>query len=461
MKSTETSSIADKRFVRPQRGRIVAGVCAGLSSYLGVRVGYIRLAFVAASFALGFGVLLYLLLAFFAPAVPFSEGTGFHRGGSGWDGSGRGGSARNGFGSNDLPPSRADLLVRKLWDARTSSSWRLGAAAFGLIAAGIFIAVAQTPFLNGRANFLIPILVVCVGILLSWWQLSRYVGLGSGARAGSGVGTGTGLGSGAQSAREPSMWRFVIQAAAGVLIAAGGALMLVLQGLTVSDMIRAALAAVAVLVGAALVIAPWWLRLWNELVVAREERAREANRAEMAAHIHDSVLQTLALIRTNAGDSAQVAQLARAQERELREWLYQGTSSSQASLAQELRELAAHIEDTRRTGTGEPAVLDVVCVGDRQPDAITEVLVQAAREAMINAVAHGAAPFSVYLEVTDTTIDIYVTDRGEGFDMASIPPDRFGVRQSIIGRMERGGGSAKIRALPAGGTEVHLYMPIG
>lgn len=401
-------------------------MAAGAGSYVGVPVRYIRVAFVVLSFAWGFGLVLYVLLILATPSV------------------GR---------ESSHPRSTADAFADRLKKAEKVGSPQLALWAVVLLCGAVVLlgwgragSIAGPPHFVENPSLVIPLGVMCGGIGLSWWQLSRYAHESESVRAG-------------QARSKPRLWKLVVQAGVGIVIATMGALMLVLQGLTVSEMARAAFAALVVLIGVGFIITPWWVKLWNELIVTREERAREANRAEMAAHIHDSVLQTLALIRQNASDSARVAQLARSQERDLREWLYQGKKNALASLAQELRDLAAYVEDTRRTPSGEPAVIEVVCVGDRAPDSGTATLVEASREALLNAVSHGAPPISIYMESDVDGVDIFVTDRGDGFTISEIPADRFGVRESIIGRMERGGGMASFRSLPAGGTEVHLHMP--
>ena len=210
----------------------------------------------------------------------------------------------------------------------------------------------------------------------------------------------------------------------------------------------------------------------------RAARAREAERADIAAHLHDSVLQTLALIRARSSDADTVARLARAQERELREWLYDDRPSPGTSLAAELRGLVAEVEDGRvgrrsepigapvgapggPTGEADPGpvVVDVVVVGDCTPTQETAALLQATREALVNAVAHGGPPYSVYLEVSDAAVEVFVRDRGDGFDMEDVAPDRFGVRESILGRVQRRGGKAEIISRPGWGTEVRLRVP--
>ena len=204
--------------------------------------------------------------------------------------------------------------------------------------------------------------------------------------------------------------------------------------------------------GAAVLVAPWGLRLWRELITERTARIKEEQRAEMAAHLHDSVLQTLALIQNRAGASSEVGRIARAQERELREWLYTDRPAPGTSTADDVRQVAAEVEDRH----GVP--VEVVTAGDAVPDAGTPALTAATREALANAVVHGRPPVSLYVEVGPERVEVFVRDRGDGFDLDAVPEDRHGVRESIIGRMRRHGGDAEIRTR-ATGTEVHLTMP--
>jgi signal transduction histidine kinase len=201
------------------------------------------------------------------------------------------------------------------------------------------------------------------------------------------------------------------------------------------------------------VLAPWAVRLWRDLDSEREARVRETERAEIAAHLHDSVLQTLALIQRSSGDAARVARLARAQERDLRDWLYGPRPSPVATVAGAVREAGAEVED--RHGVA----LELVVVGDRPMDERSAALVAALREAMWNAVRHAGAPVSVYVEVGPDDIEGFVRDRGSGFDPGAVPKDRLGVRESIIGRMERHGGTAQVRS-DDDGTEVRLRLPL-
>jgi len=213
------------------------------------------------------------------------------------------------------------------------------------------------------------------------------------------------------------------------------------------------LAVVVVLVAGGLVLAPWWLRLVRGLTAERAERIRSQERAEVAAHLHDSVLQTLALMQKRVEDPREVASLARRQERELRAWLNGRRESGADSFGRRLEAAAAEVEEDH----GVP--VDVVAVGDTRLDARAEALVAAAREAMVNAAKFaGDGPVSVYAEAEGERVAVYVRDRGPGFDPAAVPPDRRGLRESIVGRMERHGGRAAVQSAPGEGTEVELVM---
>ncbi len=217
------------------------------------------------------------------------------------------------------------------------------------------------------------------------------------------------------------------------------------------------LTGLAVLIALALIFAPSWRRLARSLAAERTERIRSQERADVGAHLHDSVLQTLSLIQRSAEDPKRVAALARRQERELRGWLAGGDSRERGErLAGALETAAAEVEATAG-GT-----VEIVAVGDCSLDEPAGAVVGAAREAMLNAAKFaGQAPVSVYAELSDERIKVFVRDRGAGFDPAAVPPARRGVRESIIGRMRRAGGGATVRALPGGGTEVEIAIDRG
>jgi signal transduction histidine kinase len=211
-----------------------------------------------------------------------------------------------------------------------------------------------------------------------------------------------------------------------------------------------------VLAGVALAIAPWLLRINRELIAERAARAREAERSDIAAHLHDSVLQTLALIQQRSEPGSDVARLARGQERELREWLFRSADGApqpqREAVDAELRAHATALEGDHA------ARFEVVSVGGSAT--APEAIVLAAREAMLNAARHAGGDVTVYIEAARDRISIDVTDRGPGLDPERLPEGRMGVRESILGRMERAGGSARIVPGPGGGTSVRLEIPI-
>jgi signal transduction histidine kinase len=246
------------------------------------------------------------------------------------------------------------------------------------------------------------------------------------------------------------MW---LRSLLGVLLVVGGIGGFVAQRVDVAQARSVVIAMAIILTGVAVIVTPWVVRLWQDLEAERHERIRSQERAELAAHVHDSVLHTLTLIQRNAHDSREVARLARSQERELRAWLYQPRADPDQTLAAAIRVTAGEVEDAH----GVP--IEVVCVGDTDLDERLGALLQAAREAMVNAAKYAQAPsVSVYAEVEGDDVAIFVRDRGKGFDLDQMPEDRMGVRGSIIGRMERNGGTAKVRTAPGEGTEVRLEM---
>jgi len=240
------------------------------------------------------------------------------------------------------------------------------------------------------------------------------------------------------------------------LVLAGGLAFLWASGAT-RPAGETVLAGLAVLIAVALIFAPSWRRLARSLAAERTERIRSQERADVGAHLHDSVLQTLALIQRSAEDPKEVAALARQQERELRGWLVGGDSREPGdTLAAALDAAAAEVE------VAVGGSVEVVAVGDCALDEHGGAVVAAAREAMLNAAKFaGEAPVSVYAEVADERIQVFVRDRGAGFDPTAVPQARRGVRESIVGRMQRAGGRASVHALPDGGTEVEITIDRG
>jgi signal transduction histidine kinase len=241
------------------------------------------------------------------------------------------------------------------------------------------------------------------------------------------------------------------RAGAGAALVVGGALIFLYANNALAPAKDVLLPVVVILLAAAIILAPWWLRLVRGLAAERAERIRSQERAEVAAHLHDSVLQTLALVQRRADDPREVAALARRQERELRAWLNESRPSGNFAAA--LDAAASEVEGDHHVP------IEVVTVGDAPLDDRTAALVAAVREALVNASKFaGPDPIAVYAEVEDGRFEVFVRDRGPGFDPAEVPADRRGVRDSIVGRMERHGGTATVHSRPGQGTEVELVL---
>lgn len=243
----------------------------------------------------------------------------------------------------------------------------------------------------------------------------------------------------------------LVMVGAGALAASNGAFRAGRQAL---------LGSAVLLAGVALTLAPWLIRLSGDLAYERRERIREQERAEIASHLHDSVLQTLTIIQRQANDPRRVAALARRQERELRSWLY-GDDATGRSPSGDAVTLGAMVHAvTDEIEATYDVRVEVVRVGDAQLDDRVTALVAATREALTNAAKHaGVTTVDVYVEVGKDAVEVFVRDRGLGFVLAEVAPDRRGIAESILGRMERVGGSARVTSRPGFGTEVHLRLP--
>ncbi len=256
--------------------------------------------------------------------------------------------------------------------------------------------------------------------------------------------------------RGMSSRRTLVVRIAGAVILLVGGLSLTVRGSTSTTL--AALCGVAVmLAGIILLFGPWWLRLTRDLMAERQARIRAEERTEMAARVHDSVLQTLALIQRSADQPERVVHLARTQERELRSWLFERQPpgpGSTVTLSAALEEMAAEVEDVHHTA------VEVVVVGDVVLDDDLAAVVAAAREATVNAATWSGAPaVSLYAEAEGRRVSVFVRDRGSGFDPDRVPVGHQGIATSIKGRMERVGGTATVRSAPGEGTEVALVLP--
>jgi len=252
--------------------------------------------------------------------------------------------------------------------------------------------------------------------------------------------------------------RLMARVVAGLLIAAGGIALLV-EGHTTVAALRPVGGAALVIAASVVIFGPWWLSLFRDLIAERQARALAEERAQMAAHVHDSVLQTLALIQRASDDPQQVVRLARTQERELRAWLFEGRSPG--AIGEDASLLAEGVGLLQRQVEADHGIaVQVVMVGDCPLDEALRALLDAAREATVNAAKwSGEDQVSVYAEVEADTVMLYVRDRGRGFDPDAVPEDRQGITQSIRARVARFGGTAVVRSAPGEGAEVQLSMP--
>jgi signal transduction histidine kinase len=327
-------------------------------------------------------------------------------------------------------------IARPLERTSSAPQWWRGIIGVALIGIALALYAARSG-VDSLPPWLVPLLAFAVGIVLVWSPLDSAV---------------------ADDARRPDVaglfardaWLRVVLGA----VAVGWSLWWFSSWkFTDSATTRAIVVPLVVLGAAVLVFAPWWLRLIRQVAVERERRAREFERAEIAAHLHDSVLQTLTLIRAKADEPETVARLARAQERDLRTYLYRGKRSAEESVAAALGDVVSETEDAFAV------VIDVVTVGDGPTTTPMGAALQAAREALHNAARHGKQPVSVYAEVGAVSFEIFVRDAGPGFDTRRVPRDRLGIANSIIGRVARHGGTATVTSAPGSATEVHIIVP--
>jgi len=398
---------------RDSEDRFLAGVASGVARHLGLRTTLVRVAFLVMVLWSGFGVLLYAALW---ALVPLDDPT--------LDDA----RAAPGLTSASRRGLRASRVIRRR-DLGLAVS--IGAIALG----GIVLLQVLGLWISPRLFW--PLLVAAAGLALLWRQADEsdrqeWLSTSGGWKA----------------------WLRVVVGA--VLLIAAFGFGVFQAGLSGPAGLPEILAAIGLAVlGIVLVLGPWALRLNRELRRERTERIRSQERADVAAHLHDSVLQTLALIQRQSGDPAIVTQLARTQERELRSWLFDPPIGADDTVKAALQQAIGEVELVHHVP------IELVAVGDCPVDARTAAVVAAAREAMVNASRHsGAARVDVFAEVTDRQLEVFVRDRGQGFDPDSVPEDRLGVRRSIIDRVTRHGGAADVSSNPTVGTEVHLVMPL-
>ena len=393
---TASSEVNKVRFARSRSDVMLAGVAGGLGERLGVDPVLVRIAFIVLAYCGAVGVLAYIVA---------------------W--------------TVSLDPKDPRAPRPRVASAQQE-------IAFGLVTLGAVLLLREAKLWFGD-GLGVPLLIVTAGVGVV------YVGTGRPRW------TRFGLGGRELQTGRPSVVRMIV----GLLLVVGGVVWFFTTNRTSIQGIYGVLLAVALTAaGIAVVFGPWVFRLANELGSERRDRIRSEERSDLAAHLHDSVLQTLALIQRNANNPRKMASLARRQERELRSWLY-GQPDAAGRLGAALQEMASAIEESHELP------VEVIVVGDCELDDHTRAVLQACREATMNAAVHsGAGEVSVYVECENELVEAFVRDRGKGFDVNASANGRRGIADSIKGRIERTGGTVEITSTKDEGTEVHITMPL-
>ena len=394
---------------RAREDRLAAGLAAGIAARTGIDVTLVRLAFVVAALLGGFGVAAYVAGWLLLPA-------------EGADGSiaSRALNDRRGLA---LAAGLGSLLIIMLIIASLLGARWLSSVAWALV-------------------------ISVVGLTLIWRNTppDEHAVLRRLADPVLGL-------AGAGRRRRPLLR--IVAAVLLLIIGLAG----LLSGRSAHALLEPLAGLLLVITAIVIMMGPWWLRIARDLVLERQARARAEERADMAAHLHDSVLQTLALIQRRADQPQQVIQLARAQERELRSWLFDGLPPGSAdgqgvTLAGGVRLIQQEVE------AQHGITVEAVTVGDCELDDDLNALLAAAREATVNAAKWSGAPVvALFAEVEPAEVVLFVRDRGRGFDPAAVPGDRKGLAESIRARVARHGGSVTVRSAAGEGTEVSLSMP--
>lgn len=397
------------KLCRAADGRALGGVAAGIGRHLGIPPIVVRIGFVALLAVNGLGALLY---AAFWAVLPVEHPT---------------------------RPTRRE----------TGQLVAMAAVAVGLV---IMVSLVGWGGSTAALGWLVAVIAVGAGVI--WHQADperrrRWSEANAPQRLRFLAGPLSG-----------NDWRAVtVRMGAGALLVAAGIIGIVAMTSTLAGgswhiVLISLLFTLLAVAGISVVVGPLLWRQVTQLRTEREVRVRETERAEIAAMVHDQVLHTLALIQRNSEDPREVSRLARGQERTLRNWLYKPAASPNEKLGAALEEVSAEVEDAFALS------VDTVVVGDCDVDEDIAALVAAAREAMVNAGKHAKVrAVSLYAEVEPPQVSVFVRDRGVGFDPDRVGDDRHGVQGSIIGRMERHGGTVEVRSTPGEGTEIRLFMP--
>jgi signal transduction histidine kinase len=410
---------------RSRKGRVLGGVARGIAQKFAIDPLYVRLAFVLLTLASGVGVFLYAA------------------------------------GLVLMPDEKGSLSrVGKSLDADSDVTQGL---AFGAIVLGTALLLRRVGVWF-PARLLWPGVFIFTGLAMVWRRNAD----DHGAKQGDFHSFTEAL----KAARGPQqIWQVITshwtgstkstsaRVVAGGLLVLSGSGALFASGQPLQAVRNALVPAFLLLVGLGVIAGPWLLRLNNDLSEERNARIRSEERADIAAHLHDSVLQTLAIIQRRADQPKEVVTLARRQERELRAWLYDGTQVRTDGQAQSIGEAIEAAADDVERDFG--VRIDVVKVGDCPVDQRTEALVAAAREAMVNSAKHsGVEDISVYLEASSDEVELFVRDRGAGFDEVTVAADRRGLRDSIRGRVEKLGGEVRVHSEIGVGTEVQFRLDL-
>jgi signal transduction histidine kinase len=396
---------------RSSDARVLAGICGGISKTTGIDVTLLRIGVVLVGLASGFPVLIYALAWLIVP----------------------------------IDTENSNIFSRAITDRR---GIRLVIAVIPLVViTQVVVSLLHVGFV-GIISW--PVFLAAGLTILIWrnasgpervWMNDDLVPMLSVGSEGHG------------------RWKLILRTTAGACLGAGGIVVLIL-GHPSTAALRPLGGALLVIAAIVVVFGPWWLSLVRDLMAEREARALAEERGQMAAHVHDSVLQTLALIQRSADDPQNVVRLARAQERELRAWLFEGRPPG--SIGEDATLLAEGVGLLQRQVEADHGItVQVVMVGDCPLTDGLRALLDAAREATVNSAKwSGAAQVSVYAEVEPDAVMMFVRDRGQGFDPESVPADRQGIAQSIRARVARYGGTVAIRSSPGEGTEVELRMSV-
>ena len=400
------------RFYRSREDRIIGGIAGGIAARLGRDVTVVRIVLVLFGLVSGFGVAAYMFAWLLVPVEGSTET----------------------IGSRALSDRQGMTIVLALVP--------------GLV---VVLLVGSALHANFVSSWGLPLLISAAGLVLVYRNAEN----DERARLDDSVKALLQLGSEPRQSRRS----FITRLGAGLLLFVLG-VFVISDGALSRSWLRPFGGTLLMIAGTVVLLGPWWLRLALDLLHERQARIRAEERADMAARVHDSVLQTLAMIQRSADQPQEVAKLARAQERELRSWLFEGRAPGSFG-AEGAATLSAGVEQIEREVEAAHGVaVDAVTVGDAPLDEELRALLAAGKEATVNAAKwSGASSVSIYVEVEPKRVSMFVRDRGAGFDSEAVADDRKGIAESIRGRMQRHGGTAVIRSVPGEGTEVELSLP--